>query len=75
MSSGMSRNWRAWSLTLAAAVALALAGAFALRWYVEQRPLPMTSDKVEFRVKPGASARGAARAAREAGIDVNEHGF
>ena len=35
----------------------------------------MTSDKVEFRVKPGASARGAARAAREAGIDVNELAF
>jgi len=57
-------------------VALALgAGAFALRWYVEQRPLPMMSDKVEFRVKSGTSARGAARAAREAGIDVNELAF
>ena len=76
MSSGMSRSWRAWSLTLAAAVALALGvAAFALRWYVEQRPLPMTSDKVEFRVKPGASARGAARSAREAGIDVDELAF
>ena len=76
MSPGMSRYWRAWSLTLAAAVALALgAGAFALRWYVEQRPLPMTSDKVEFRVKSGTSARGAARAARDAGIDVNELAF
>ena len=75
MSPGMSRYWRAWSLTLAAAVALALgAGAFA-RWYVEQRPLPMTSDKVEFRVKSGTSARGAARAARDAGIDVNELAF
>ena len=45
------------------------------RWYVYERPLPMRDDRAEFRVKPGASARGVAQAVREAGIDVNELAF
>jgi UPF0755 protein len=72
----MRRNRRGWALTLAAALVLALAAAYVgVRWYVYERPLPMRDDRAEFRVKPGASARGVAQAAREAGIDVNEFAF
>jgi len=72
----MAKSWRARALTLVLAVALVLGGSvLAARWYVEERPLPMTAERIEFRVKQGASARGAARAAREAGVDVNDFAF
>lgn len=53
-------------------LALCVAAAwFALRWYVDERPLPMSADRVEFGVAPGASVRGIAQSARSAGIDVD----
>jgi UPF0755 protein len=75
--SGMANSSRTRALTLAALVLLALAAALllGLRWWVEERPLPMTGEAVEFRVKPGTGARGVAQAAREAGIDVDSTSF
>jgi UPF0755 protein len=52
------------------ALGLAVAGALAARWYVYQRPLPMTADRIEFRVPAGAGVRGIAQAAHAAGIGV-----
>ena len=72
----MAKSWRKRALTLAAVLVLALvAAAYGGRWYVVERPLPMRDDKAEFRVKPGASARGVALAVREAGVDVNALAF
>ena len=77
MSQGMAKSSRTRALTLAAVVVLLLGAAAALgvRWYVHERPLPMNADTVEFRVKPGTSARGVAQAARAAGLEVNELAF
>lgn len=76
MSPGMAKSWRKRALTLAAVLVLALvAAAYGGRWYVVERPLPMRDDKAEFRVKPGASARGVALAVRDAGVDVNGLAF
>jgi UPF0755 protein len=77
MSHGMAKSSRTRALTLAAAVVLVLAAAATLgaRWYVNERPLPMSADTVELRVKPGTSARGVAQAARAAGLEVNELAF
>jgi len=76
MSPGMAKSWRKRALTLAAVLVLALVAAtYAGRWYVVERPLPMRDDRAEFRVKPGASARGVALAVREAGVDVNALAF
>ena len=52
------------------ALGLAVVGALAARWYVYQRPLPMTADRIEFRVPSGAGVRAIALAARAAGIGV-----
>jgi UPF0755 protein len=52
------------------ALVLAAAAAFAARWYVYQRPLPMASERIEFRVPGGAGVRAIAQAARDAGIGV-----
>jgi UPF0755 protein len=72
----MKKTWRWRALTLVAVMALALAGGYGVaRWYVNDRPLPMRGDRVEFLVKPGASARGAAQSAHDAGLDVNELAF
>jgi UPF0755 protein len=72
----MAKSWRKRALTLAAVLVLALVAAtYAGRWYVVERPLPMRDDRAEFRVKPGASARGVALAVREAGVDVNALAF
>ncbi|MGZ8255892.1 MAG: endolytic transglycosylase MltG, partial [Burkholderiaceae bacterium] len=49
---------------------LAMAAAFGVRWYVYQRPLPMTSDRVEFRVPSGAGVRAIAQIAQAAGVRV-----
>ncbi len=66
---------RAWAVVAVLALACA-AGAFTLgRWYVYSRPLPMSADRIEFRVKPGASVRGIAQSAQAAGLDVNEFAF
>jgi UPF0755 protein len=77
MSQGMAKSSRTRALTLAAVVVLLLGAAAALgvRWYVHERPLPMNAETVEFRVKPGTSARGVAQAARAAGVEVNELAF
>jgi UPF0755 protein len=49
---------------------LAAVTAFGAHWYVHQRPLPMTSDRIEFRVPAGAGVRAIAQSARAAGIGV-----
>ena len=51
-------------------VALAVAVALGARWYVYQRPLPMTADRIEFHVPQGAGVRAIAQAARSAGVGV-----
>ena len=53
-----------------AGLAVALAAALGARWYVYQRPLPMTSDRVEFRVPAGAGVRSIAQTAQSAGVGV-----
>jgi peptidoglycan lytic transglycosylase G len=40
------------------------------RWYVQQRPLPMTSDRVVFHVPAGAGVRAIAQIAQAAGVGV-----
>jgi UPF0755 protein len=50
---------------------LAVAAALGARWYVYQRPLPMTSDRVEFRVPSGAGVRAIAQIAQSAGVTVD----
>ena len=50
--------------------ALALAGGLGARWYLYERPLPMTSDRIEFRVPAGAAVRSIAQTARAAGVGV-----
>jgi UPF0755 protein len=50
--------------------ALVAALALGTRWYVHQRPLPMSSDRVEFRVPAGSGVRAIAQIAREAGVGV-----
>ena len=67
-----ARTWAA----LALLALVCAAGAYALgRCYVYARPLPMSADRIEFRVKPGASVRGIAQSAQAAGLDVNEFAF
>jgi UPF0755 protein len=73
----MAKTSRARAWTVIAVVVFACAGAlyaFA-RWYVEQRPLPISGDRIEFRVKPGTSVRAIAHAAQAAGLQVNELAF
>jgi UPF0755 protein len=62
---------RALGIFLLLALGAAAAAWYGLRWYIYQRPLPMKADRIEFSVPAGASARGIARAARDAGIDVD----
>lgn len=50
--------------------ALAVAGAFAARWYIAERALPMSADRIEFRVPPGAGVRAIAQIVRNAGVGV-----
>jgi UPF0755 protein len=70
----MAKTSRARAWTVVAVLVLACAaGAYAFgRWYVFERPLPMGADRIEFRVKPGASVRGIAQSAQAAGLEVNE---
>ncbi|HET9025026.1 MAG TPA: endolytic transglycosylase MltG [Burkholderiaceae bacterium] len=49
---------------------LAVAAAFGAYWYVVQRPLPMTAERIEFRVPAGAGVRAIAQSAQAAGIGV-----
>ena len=66
---------RAWAVVALLALACA-AGAYALgRWYVYARALPMSAERIEFHVKPGASVRGIAQSAQAAGVEVNELAF
>jgi UPF0755 protein len=72
----MSPSWRVWLVLLSVLLLGSAAAAYVgVRWYVDERPLAMTAERVEFRVKPGASARGVAQAANEAGLAVNEDAF
>jgi UPF0755 protein len=50
--------------------ALAAAAVLGARWYVNERALPMTADRIVFRVPPGASVRAIAEIVRSAGIGV-----
>jgi UPF0755 protein len=52
------------------ALALAAAALLAARWYVYQRPLPMSADRIEFRVPPGAGVRAIAQSVQAAGVQV-----
>ena len=77
MSPGMpktsrARPLRAVILGVLGLLALAAAAYAAGHWYVVTRPLPIDADRVEFRVKSGASVRGIAQAARAAGLGVDE---
>jgi UPF0755 protein len=49
---------------------LAVVGVFGAHWYVYQRPLPMISDRIEFRVPAGAGVRAIAQSAQAAGVGV-----
>jgi UPF0755 protein len=49
---------------------LAAVTAFGAHWYVHKRPLPMTADRIEFRVPAGAGVRAIAQSAQAAGIGV-----
>ncbi|MGZ9030297.1 MAG: endolytic transglycosylase MltG [Burkholderiaceae bacterium] len=49
---------------------LAVAVALTARWYVNQRPLPLTSDRIEFRVPAGAGVRSIAQIVQSAGVGV-----
>lgn len=49
---------------------LGVAAALGARWYVYQRPLPLRSDRIEFRVPSGAGVRTIAQIAQAAGVDV-----
>ncbi len=77
MSPGMpktsrARTPRAVALGVLVLLALAAAAFAAARWYVVSRPLPTAAERIEFRVKPGASARAIEQAARGAGLGVDE---
>ena len=62
---------RVWvSLFLLAGIVLT-AGGFAARWYLFERPLPLKTDRVEFRVAMGSSVRSIAHAAQAAGIALD----
>ncbi len=63
-----------WILLAVTLLAAALAVA-AYLWRTFDRPLPMRSDRVEFRVANGASARSIAHAIRAAGVGLNELEF
>ncbi|MGB2818844.1 MAG: endolytic transglycosylase MltG [Burkholderiaceae bacterium] len=58
-----------WTL-VALTLAIAAAAGLGARWYLYERPLPMTSDRVEFRVPAGAGVRSIAQIARTAGVGV-----
>jgi UPF0755 protein len=57
--------------TALAVLGVAVAAAFGARWYVNQRPLPMTADRIEFRVPAGAGVRSIAQIAQTAGVGVH----
>jgi UPF0755 protein len=68
-----STRVRALGVFLLLALGAVAAAWLALRWYVDQRPLQMSADRIEFKVPPGASVRGIAQAARAAGVEVDEN--
>lgn len=63
-----------WLGTALAAVAAACA-ALAWLWHGVVRPLPMSVERVEFRVSAGSTARAIARAIRDAGVPIDEMEF
>ena len=69
----MSKSTRARALGVFLLLALGAAAVawLAIRWYVDQRPLQMSADRIEFKVLPGSSVRGIAQSARAAGIEVD----
>jgi UPF0755 protein len=69
----MSKSTRARALGVILLLALGAAAVawLSIRWYVDQRPLKMSADRIEFKVLPGSSVRGIAQSARAAGIEVD----
>lgn len=61
-----------WLVGLACAIG---ASYYAVRWYVEARPLPLATEKVEVRIAPGATVRAIGQAAAAAGIGINVMAF
>lgn len=62
---------RVWvGVVVFAGLALVVAGLVG-RWYLFERALPLSAEKVEFRVLAGSSVRAIARAAQAAGVAVN----
>jgi UPF0755 protein len=64
-----------WWLAAALALIAAAGGLGAYLWLGIVHPLPLAAGRTEFRVGAGASARGIARAIRDAGVDLNELEF
>src|SRR6266446_5585219 len=62
-------------IVLAVVLAAAAGATTVYLWRGFERPLPMSADRVEFRIANGASARTIARAIRAAGVDLNELEF
>ena len=62
-------------LLLFALLLLVAAGTAAWAWRAYERPLSMRSERIEFRIAPGATARSIARQLQTAGIEVNETVF
>ena len=58
------------SLVVFAGIALFAAGLVG-RWYLFERPLPFSSDRVELHIPAGSSVRSIAQAAQAAGIELN----
>ena len=62
---------RVWiSVLVLIGLALIVAGLVG-RWYLFERPLALSAERVEFRVVAGSSVRAIARAAQTAGIAIN----
>lgn len=62
---------RVWiSVVVLIGLALVVAGLVG-RWYLFERPLALSAERVEFRVVAGSSVRAIARAAQTAGIALN----
>ena len=62
---------RVWiSVVVLIGLALVVAGLVG-RWYLFERPLALSAERVEFRVVAGSSVRAIARAAQTAGIGLN----
>jgi UPF0755 protein len=72
----MPKSLRSRALAWVALVLFAAGGAAVLSWwYVDRRPLPLSADRIEFRIPSGASVRAIAQTANQAGVSLNENAF